>query len=184
MKRRKIAKARLNASLGTITSELLKLTDKLSPINDATFTQETRLDLSRISSEISNIELFLENALPEDALATEHLLLVLQAVQHFERESTSITLLFGCEEVEGDLKSALADMKYVLGKSLLRATRITSALQHSAWADEPYNMTNFKKWNTDGVTASDEHELFDNGVTFELIKYGNEIERINSALEE
>ncbi|WP_290238598.1 hypothetical protein [Vibrio breoganii] len=63
-------------------------------------------------------------------------------------------------------------MKPNLRMSILRALRLTAALEQFPIRNEPYTMEHFKTWSKRGLLYTAELDLFDEGITIFAIKNG------------
>ncbi|MEZ8650459.1 hypothetical protein AB6D92_15890 [Vibrio splendidus] len=175
-RKRNIAKLRLNGAIEAIQSQLLSYASQLRiSIKDCTKTSPFHTSL--ISDQIQTIDFFLEHAQKEDALATEHLEILIQAVLYIRSKSIMASHLVECDDDYGEnlddgWVNILDDVKPNLRMSILRTVRLTAALEQFSIRNEPYDMTHFKMWSKRGLLYTSELDLFDEGVTIFAIKNG------------
>ncbi|NIY89261.1 hypothetical protein [Vibrio campbellii] len=176
-RKRTIAKLRLNGAIEVIQNQLLNYASQLR-ISIKDCTKSSPFDTSLISEQIQTIDFFLEHAQQEDALATEHLEILIQAILYIRSRSIMASHLVECDDDFGESLNEdgwvniLDDVKPNLRMSILRTVRLTAALEQFSIRNEPYNMEHFKTWSKRGLLYTSELDLFDEGVTIFAIKNG------------
>ncbi|WP_286296832.1 hypothetical protein [Vibrio apostichopi] len=175
-RKRTIAKLRLNGAIEVIQNQLLNYASQLR-ISIKDRTELSPFDTSLISDQIQIINFFLEHAQPEDALATEHLEILIQAILYIRSRSIMASHLVECdndygESLDDGWVNILDDVKPNLRMSILRILRLTAALEQFSIRNETYSMKCFKVWSKRGLLYTSELDLFDEGVTLFAIKNG------------